>query len=67
MSLWQSYRNLSPRTRMLIGGGVMAYGVFGLWASDKAEETFGFKATEEDKKRLQEAVPKIHMVEREKK
>ena len=45
----------------------MAYAVFGLTLSDKAEEAFGMKATEEDKKDLKESVPKIHMVEREKK
>lgn len=52
---------------MLIGGGIMAYAVFGLTMSDKAEEAFGFTPSEKDKKDLREAVPKIHMVEREKK
>lgn len=52
---------------MLIGGGVMAYAAFGLWASDKAEQTFGFTPSEQDKQKLQEAVPKIHMVDREEK
>ena len=45
----------------------MAYAAFGLFLSDKAEQTFGFVPTEEDKKNLREAVPKIHVVEREKK
>lgn len=52
---------------MLIGGGVMAYAVFGLYASDKAEQAFEFTPTEQDKQKLQESIPKIHMVEREKK
>jgi hypothetical protein len=45
----------------------MAYAVFGLTLSDKAEEAFGLKATEKDKQYLRDSVPKIHMVEREKK
>lgn len=63
----RSYRNLSTRTRVLIGGGIMLYAGFGLLLSDKAEEAFGFTPTEEDRKGLREAVPKIHMVEKEKK
>jgi hypothetical protein len=52
---------------MLIGGGVMAYALFGILLSDRAEAAFGFTPTEEDKKNLRDAVPKIHLVEREKK
>ena len=63
----RSYRNLSFRTRMLIGGGIMVYAVAGLFLSDKAEETFGFVPTDQDKKNLREAVPKIHMIERDNK
>lgn len=51
---------------MLIGGGVMAYALFGLLVSDKAESALGFTPTEDDKKKLREAVPTIHLVEREK-
>lgn len=42
----------------------MAYASFGLFASDKAEQYFGYTASEEDKARLREAVPRVHMVER---
>lgn len=52
---------------MLIGGGIIGYALVGLYASDKAEQTFGFTPTEQDKQSLQDAVPKIHMVDREKK
>ena len=45
----------------------MVYAGFGLLLSDKAEQTFGFIPTEDDKRNLREAVPKIHAVEREKK
>jgi hypothetical protein len=64
---FRSYRGLTPKTRMLIGGGVMAYALFGILLSDRAEIAFGFTPTEEDKKNLRDAVPKIHLVEREKK
>jgi hypothetical protein len=63
MSLWQSYRNLSPRTRLFIGGGVVAYAAFGLMASDQIEQYLGWTATEEDRKRL----PQVHKVDRREK
>ena len=63
----RSYRGLSPKTRMLIGGGIMAYAMFGLTLSDKAEEAFGFTPSEKDKTDLRNSVPKVHMVGREKK
>ena len=61
----RSYRTLTPRTRILIGAGVMAYAGFGLLVSDKAEQAFGYTASEEDKQRLREAVPRVHLVDRE--
>lgn len=66
MSLWQSYRNISQRTRLLIGGGIMAYAVFGLFVSDRAEQALGLVPTEEDKQRLKGSLPRIHTVDREK-
>lgn len=64
MSLLDSYRNLSPRTRLLIGGGIMTYAVAGMFLTDKAEDLFGFKASEKEKQQLKDAVPKIHAVDR---
>ena len=64
MSLWQSYRGLSSKTRLLIGVGAMAYAAAGLFLSDKAEQTFGLVPTDQDKKALKDAVPKIHMVDK---
>jgi hypothetical protein len=43
----------------------MAYAGIALYLSDQAEEKYGFKASEEDKKKLKEILPKIHTVERE--
>ncbi|KAI9859921.1 MAG: hypothetical protein M1824_003509 [Vezdaea acicularis] len=47
-----------------IGAGLMAYGYFGVIASDKAEEIFGLTPTEEDRERLREVIPKIDFVEK---
>ncbi|KAF8416184.1 hypothetical protein EV426DRAFT_712699 [Tirmania nivea] len=63
-SLWKSYQNLSPRTRLLIGGAVIAYSIAGLWAADTAEKKFGFTPSEEDKKELRDLVPKVRVVDR---
>ena len=43
---------------------MMAYAAFGLLASDQAEQFLGWTATEEDRKRLKEEMPKVHMVDR---
>lgn len=61
----RSYRNLSPKTRLLIGGGIMAYAAFGLFLSDKAEQTFGMVPTEKDREKLRDAMPKIRTVDKE--
>ncbi|KAK5138162.1 hypothetical protein LTR08_004857 [Meristemomyces frigidus] len=66
MSLWHSYRILSTRTRLLIGGSVMAYAGFGIFASDLMESYFGLTPTDQDRQRLKEAMPKIHTIDREK-
>jgi hypothetical protein len=51
---------------MMVGGSVIAWGALGLFISDRAEESFGLVPTEEDKRRLKEAVPKVHFVEKDK-
>lgn len=61
----RSYRNLTPKTRLFIGVGIMAYAGFGLLASDQAEKSFGFTPTEQDRERLRTSVPKIRVVEKE--
>ncbi|SMQ50306.1 unnamed protein product [Zymoseptoria tritici ST99CH_3D1] len=66
MSFWQSYRNLSPRTRMIAGGGVIVWGIVGILISDRAEKSFDLVPTDEDRRKLKEAIPKLHMVEKEK-
>lgn len=65
MPLWQSYRAIAPRTRLMVGVGVMAYATFGLFAADKIEEVYGYTPTEEQKREVQDMVPKIHFVDRQ--
>ncbi|KAF2731636.1 hypothetical protein EJ04DRAFT_566648 [Polyplosphaeria fusca] len=65
MPVWQWYRGISPKSRVLIGVGVMAYAGLGLFLSDKAEEKFGLVPTEKDKEDLRKAIPKITAVEKD--
>jgi hypothetical protein len=58
------YKNMAPKSRMLIGAGIMAYAGVGLLLSDKAEEKLGLVPTEKDREELREALPKIVAVER---
>lgn len=44
----------------------MAWGAAGLFISDKAEQAFGLTPTEQDKEKLQDAIPKIQFVDKEK-
>lgn len=55
----RSFRNLQPRTRLYIGLGTMAWAGLGLLLSDRAEEVFGLKPTEEDKEGLKDLLPKV--------
>lgn len=65
MSIWQKYRSLAPRTRVLIGVGIMGYAGLGLLLSDTAEEKFGLVPTEKDKEELDRIIPKIRLVDRD--
>ncbi|KNG52143.1 ankyrin and het domain-containing protein [Stemphylium lycopersici] len=59
MAVWQWFKGIPPKTRMVIGVGVMAYAGAGLYLSDKAEEKFGLTPTDKDREELREALPKI--------
>jgi hypothetical protein len=61
---YRSYRNLSPRTRIGVGIGILAWGFIGLQLSDRAEEKFGLKPTEEDKAALSQLAPRIIAVDK---
>lgn len=55
---------MSPKARIGVGLGLLAWGAIGLQLSDRAEERYGFKPTEEDKAALEKALPRITAVER---
>ncbi|KAL7627436.1 hypothetical protein AAE478_001629 [Parahypoxylon ruwenzoriense] len=60
----RSFRKLSPRTRIGVGLGLLAWGAIGLQLSDRAEERYGFTPTEEDKAALTKMVPRITAVDK---
>lgn len=62
----RTYQGLSPRARLGVGFGLLAWGLIGLKLSDKAEEKLGYTPTEQDKAELDKMIPKIHSVPREK-
>ena len=55
----RKYRRIAPKTRILLGVGVMAYASIALVLSDKAEEKFGLVPSEKDKEELEKVIPKI--------
>jgi hypothetical protein len=67
LTFHRSYRNLPPRTRIGVGIAVLAWGTVGLYISDTAEKKLGFEPSEKEKQALEAVVPKITVVEREKK
>ena len=62
-SSW-AWRNLSPKTRLAVGVGVIAWGVAGLYLSDRAEEKFGYTPSDKDKEELRSWTPRIVTVEK---
>ncbi|KAH7314200.1 hypothetical protein BKA65DRAFT_466740 [Rhexocercosporidium sp. MPI-PUGE-AT-0058] len=65
MSLFNSFRNLTPRTRILVGASFLAWGTLGLYITDRAESRFGLEASESDREALGRVVPSVRVVERE--
>lgn len=61
----RSYRNLSPKSKLGVGVGMVVWGVVGLRLSEKAEDKFGYKPTEADKDALEKMTPKITVIKRE--
>ncbi|KAI1116918.1 hypothetical protein F5Y14DRAFT_37961 [Nemania sp. NC0429] len=64
MSLLQSFRSLSPKTRIGVGLGLLAWGALGLQLSDRAEERY-FKPTDADRAALHQLTPRITTVDRD--
>ncbi|KAH7359542.1 hypothetical protein BKA66DRAFT_574197 [Pyrenochaeta sp. MPI-SDFR-AT-0127] len=67
MVVWRWFKSNSPRTRIMIGVGIMAYAGAGLYLSDKIEENLGITPTEEDREELKQALPRILTVDKGKK
>ncbi|KAF3067334.1 hypothetical protein GL218_08667 [Daldinia childiae] len=64
MSLLESFRNISPRARIGVSLGLLAWGAIGLHLSDRAEARYGFTPTEDDKAALAKILPSVTVVER---
>ncbi|KAF3029425.1 hypothetical protein E8E15_009957 [Penicillium rubens] len=52
MSLWSSYRGLTPKTRALFGIGVMAWAGIGLWTTPQVENALGMQPSKEEQDAL---------------
>ncbi|KAH7036273.1 hypothetical protein B0J12DRAFT_744424 [Macrophomina phaseolina] len=65
MSIWQTYRASAPKTRLILGLGLIAWGAIGLYTTDTTEKAFNMVPTEEDKKKLDQSIPKIRVVDKE--
>ncbi|KAJ5112403.1 hypothetical protein N7532_000448 [Penicillium argentinense] len=52
MSLWSTYRSLTPKTRALFGVGVMAWATIGLWTTPQVENALGMQSTKEEQEAL---------------
>ncbi|KAL1635724.1 hypothetical protein SLS58_010087 [Diplodia intermedia] len=65
MSLWQKYRSSAPKTRLLFGLGLLAWGTIGLYSTQATERAFDMVPTDEDKRKLDQAIPKISVVDKE--
>ncbi|KAJ5485125.1 hypothetical protein N7539_005113 [Penicillium diatomitis] len=52
MSLWSTYRSLTPKTRALFGVGVMAWATIGLWTTPQVENALGMQASPSEKEEL---------------
>jgi len=62
--MFKAFKSLSPTTRLGVGVGVIAWGVAGLYVSDRAEEKFGFTPSEADKEELRKYTPRLTAVDR---
>ncbi|KAL2753423.1 hypothetical protein ACRALDRAFT_212507 [Sodiomyces alcalophilus JCM 7366] len=57
----RAYKNLSPKTRIAVGFGIIGWGTLGLWLSDRAEEKY--QPPEEDKAAVERYIPRISVVD----
>ncbi|MCJ1393358.1 hypothetical protein MMC18_006231 [Xylographa bjoerkii] len=62
--LKRSYTALTPRTRLLLGLGIVTWGGLGLLATDQAEKKLNMVPTDKDREKLEELMPRITVVEK---
>lgn len=59
-----TFKNLSLNLRLGVGLGVIAWGLAGLYLSDRAEEKFGLTPSDQDKEQLRKWTPRVVAVDR---
>ncbi|KAM4056815.1 hypothetical protein HRG_003679 [Hirsutella rhossiliensis] len=59
-----TFKNLSPKLRLGVGVGVIAWGLAGLYLSDRAEEKFGLTPSDQDKELLRKWTPRVIAVDK---
>ena len=61
----RSYKSLTPKTRALLGAGLMVNAGLALQFSDQIESYLGLQPTNKEQDELKRLLPKITMVETE--
>ena len=64
-SLLRAFTNLTPRTRALIGFGLIAYASIAMYTTDAVAPSLGFDATERDRDEVKRWVPRVSVRERQ--
>lgn len=54
---------MSSKAKLGVGTAMVAWGVVGLYLSDRAEEKYGYTPSEKDKAALEDMVPKIRFID----
>ncbi|KAL9091572.1 MAG: hypothetical protein Q9159_001310 [Coniocarpon cinnabarinum] len=60
-SLLQSFTNLTPRTRILIGLGTITYATTAMYTTDAVAPSLGLEATEQDREEVKSWKPRIRI------
>jgi hypothetical protein len=63
---YRSYMSLTPKTRALLGLGLIANAALALQFSDQTESYLGLQSTAQEQDELKRVLPKVTMVETEK-
>jgi hypothetical protein len=55
---------LTPHGRIMLGCGILCWGVVGLVAANSIEDAIGIRSKREDEEKLQKVLPKIRVIDR---